>query len=184
MKTINLKNLVIIFVSQLLLITSVQARCNLELFRFGSSVELIEKQLNLQNGPILPIMGSASQQVLFVPGEEVCKDEKAFIGTPVNFVFLYDKLVEIQTHRLSVKPTLVSWAESIYGEKKDKPKGFYQVDPVANWTWDNFNAMITYSIQPDDQGVIENIMIGSRRHQQSFEKFFKEEEELMQRGVQ
>ena len=182
MKKINLTILVLLV--QVVFVSSVQARCNLELFRFGSSVESIEKQLNLQEGPMLPIMGGESQQVLFVPGEEVCKDEKAFIGTPVNFVFLYGKLVEIQTHRLSTKPTLVGWAESIYGEKKNKPKEFYQVDPVANWTWDNFNAMITYSIRPDDQGVIENVMIGSRQHQQSFEKFFKEEEELMQRGVQ
>lgn len=175
---------ILILLAQLMLITSAEARCNLELFRFGSSVDSIKNQLNLQESPMLPIMGGESQQVLFVPGEEVCKDEKAFIGTPVTFVFLYDELVEIQTMRLSEQPMLISWAESIYGEKKDKPKKFHQSNPVANWTWGNFNAMITYSIRPDDQGVIESVMIGSRKHQQSFEKFFKEEEELMQRGMQ
>jgi hypothetical protein len=169
---------------QLLLISSAQARCNLELFRFGSSAEDIKKQLNLPEGGMLPIMGSESKNVVFVPGEEVCKDEKAFEGAPINFVFLYDKLVEIQTVRLSEKPTLVNWAESIYGEKQNKPKSFFDTKPNAQWLWDNFNATIAYSIRPDSQGVIESIIMQSRRYQLDFEKFAKEEEELLQGGVQ
>jgi hypothetical protein len=129
-------------------------------------------------------MGGASKKVLFVPGEEVCKGEKAFEGAPVTFVFLYDKLVEMQTTRLSENPMLIHWAESVYGEKKNKPKGFYQQDPIADWMWENFNAIIAYSIRPDEQGVIESIIIESRQHQRYFEKFFKKEEELIQRGMQ
>jgi hypothetical protein len=173
-----------ILLVQLLLISSAQARCNLELFSFGSSVQDIEKQLNLDEGGMLPIMGGASQKVLFVPGEEICKDEKAFGGAPINFVFLYDKLVEIQTTRLSEKPTLINWAESIYGEKQNKPKSFYEDKPNAQWLWDNFNATIAYSIQPDSQGVIESIIIQSRRHQLDFEKFAKEEEQSLQGDLQ
>ena len=169
---------------QLLLISSAQARCNLELFRFGSSVQDIEKQLNLDEGGMLPIMGGESQEVLFVPGEEVCKGEKAFESAPVNFVFLYDKLVEIQTTRLSEKPTLINWAESIYGDKQDKPKSFYDAKPNAQWLWDNFNATIAYSIRPDSQGVIESIIIQSRLHRLDFEKFAKEEEQLLQGDLQ
>ena len=52
-----------IVLMQLLLISSAQARCNLELFRFGSSVQDIEKQLNLDGGGMLPIMGGESQEV-------------------------------------------------------------------------------------------------------------------------
>jgi len=169
---------------QLLLISSAQARCNLELFRFGSSVQDIEKQLNLDEGGMLPIMGGASQEVLFVPGEEICKDEKSFEGAPINFVFLYDKLVEIQTVLLSEKPTLVHWAESIYGEKQGKPKSFFDTKPNAQWLWDNFNATIAYSIRPDSQGVIESIIMQSRRHQRYFEKFAKEEEQSLQGDLQ
>jgi hypothetical protein len=148
-------------------------------------VQDIEKQLNLDGGGMLLIMGGKSQKVLFGPGEEVCKDEKAFEGAPINFVFLYDKLVEIQTTLLSEKPTMINWAESIYGEKQDKPKSFFDTKPNAQWLWDNFNATIAYSIQPDSQGVIESIIIQSRRYQLEFEKFAKEEEEqLLQGGLQ
>jgi hypothetical protein len=175
---------ILILLTQLMLITSAEARCNLELFRFGSSAEEIKKQLNLPDGGMLPIVGNEFKNVVFVPGEKVCKYEKAFEGAPINFVFLYDKLVEIQTTRLSGKPTMINWAESVYGEKKNKPKGFYQQDPIANWMWENFNAIIAYSIRPDEQGVIESIIIESRQHQRYFEKFFKKEEELIQRGMQ
>ena len=169
---------------QLLLISSAQARCNLELFSFGSSFQDIDKQLNLDEGGMLPIMGGASKNMLFVPGEEVCKDEKAFEGAPVIFVFLYDKLVEIQTMRLSEKPTMIYWAESIYGEKDKKPKSFYEDKPNAQWLWDNFNATIAYSIHPDANDVVESIIIQSRRHQRYFEKFAKEEEQSLQGDLQ
>jgi hypothetical protein len=181
MKKINLTILVLLI--QMVFVSSVQARCNLELFRFGSSAEEIKTQLNLAEGGMLPIMGGESKNVVFVPGEEVCKDEKYFEGAPIIFVFLYDKLVEIQTTRLSEKPTLIHWAESIYGEKEKKPKSYYQEKPNAQWLWDNFNATIAYSIAPDVNDVVESIIIQSRRHQLVFEKFAKEEE-LLQGGAQ
>ena len=120
MKKINL--MILVLLVQLVFAGSVQARCNLELFRFGSSVQDIEKQLNLGEGGMLPIIAGESKQVVFAPGEEVCKGEKSFEGAPVTFVFLYDQLVEIQTMRLSEQPMLISWAESIYGTKIKKTK--------------------------------------------------------------
>ena len=74
MKKINLTILVLLI--QMVFVSSVQARCNLELFRFGSSAEEVKAQLNLAEGGMLPIMGGESKNVVFVPGEEVCKDEK------------------------------------------------------------------------------------------------------------
>jgi len=127
MKKINL--MILVLLVQLAFAGSVQARCNLELFRFGSSVQDIEKQLNLGEGGMLPIIAGESKQVVFAPGEEVCKGEKSFEGAPVTFVFLYDQLVEIQTMRLSEQPMLISWAESIYGTKVKKPKSFYDAQP-------------------------------------------------------
>jgi hypothetical protein len=86
--------------------------------------------------------------------------------------------------RLSEQPMLINWAESIYGEKQGKPKSFFDTKPNAQWLWDNFNATIAYSIQPDSQGVIESIIIQSRRYQLEFEKFAKEEEQLLQGDLQ
>ena len=51
---------ILILLAQLMLITSAEARCNLELFRFGSSVQDIEKQLNLGEGGMLPIIAGVN----------------------------------------------------------------------------------------------------------------------------
>ena len=85
--------------------------------------------------------------------------------------------------RLSESPILVNWAESIYGEKEKKPRSFYAKKPNTAWVWDNFNAVVFYSIAPDYEGVVESIVIQSRRHQRYFEKFSKEEEKLLQGGL-
>jgi hypothetical protein len=85
-------------------------------------------------------------------------------------------LVEIQVRRFSENPTLASWAESIYGEKKKKPRSFYAKNPNATWIWDNFNAVIFYSVVPDYQNLIETIVIQSKHHQRYFEKISKEQE--------
>jgi len=64
MKKINLTILVLLI--QMVFVSSVQARCNLELFRFGSSAEEIKTQLNLAEGGMLPIMGGANYFRIFI----------------------------------------------------------------------------------------------------------------------
>jgi len=65
------RNIYLIVILQLLLISSVNARCNLELFRFGSSYSEIEKQL----GNVAKVSASDEHR-LFMPAELICKDEK------------------------------------------------------------------------------------------------------------
>jgi len=164
---------------QLLLISSAQARCNLELFRFGSSVEEVEKELGVDERQnilniLMPSFDNESERIIFGRGEEVCKGEKYFEGASVSFIFLYDKLVQMEVTAHSIKPRLINWAESIYGEKEDKPKGFQKFN--AQWTWQNFNSAISYLIQPDEGNIVELVIIQSRRHRLVFEKFYKEQE--------
>jgi hypothetical protein len=171
----KIKKTVLIFLVQLMIVNIAQARCNLELFRFGSSIVEVEKQIT-GDAIVIPNVEKMNREEVFYPGEEACKGEKSFEGSPVTFVFLYDKLVEIQVRRFSENPTLASWAESIYGEKKKKPRSFYAKNPNATWIWDNFNAVIFYSVVPDYQNLIETIVIQSKHHQRYFEKISKEQE--------
>jgi len=178
----KIKITILIFIVQLIMINAAQARCNLELFRFGSSVVEIEKQITGHSIEI-PSPEKMHREEIFYPGEEVCKGEKYFEGAPINFVFLYDKLVEIQVERLSENPILVNWAESIYGEKEKKPRSFYAKKSNATWVWDSFNAVIFYSVTPNYESLTESIVIQSKHHQRYFEKFSKEEEEELSKGA-
>lgn len=162
------RNIYLIFLLQFLLITSAHASCNLELFRFDSSYEEIKNQLG-----DIPIISVSTPDRLFVPGEMVCKSEKIFEGSPVFFIFLKDKLVKIEVIRYNFgegRPSLISWAESIYGEIEKKPKSFYDARPNASWYWDNANSLISYVVESDESGFAESVLIESKRHGKLFEE--------------
>jgi len=158
----------LIFLLQFLLIASAHARCNLELFRFDSSYEEIQNQLG-----DIPIISASTPDRLFVPGEMVCKSEKIFEGAPVFFIFLKDKLVRMEVIRYNFgegEPSLIVWAESIYGEIEKKPKSFYDSKPNANWYWDQSSALIQYAVESDESGFAESVVIESKRHGKLFEE--------------
>jgi len=167
------RNIYLIVILQLLLISSVDARCNLELFRFGSSYSEIENQLGNA-----PKVSASNENRLFIPGEWVCKGEKNFDGSPVFFIFIKDKLVQIVVSRYTIygqeKPSLITWAESIYGERENKPKSFYANKPDASFYWDGFNSLTHYFIENDESGFRENIIIESKRHNKLFETWSSE----------
>ena len=164
----------LIFLLQFLLIASAHARCNLELFRFDSSYEEIQNQLG-----DIPIISVSTPDRLFVPGEMVCKNEKVFEGAPVFFIFLKDKLVRMEVTRYNFgegEPSLISWAESIYGEIEKKPKSFYNARPSANWYWDNVNSWVRYVVESDESGFAEAVFIESKRHTRLIEEKARDEE--------
>jgi len=170
------KILIITILTQLIFISSVQASCDLKSFQFGASYKSIVSKLNLDSEFVEPEIKGASNQFLFAPGEEVCKSEKAFQGIPIHFLFLYNDLVQIELMGVSESPSLITWAESIYGEIENKPNSFYQEKPIARWFWENSNALISYSIESVYEEVIETIIIQSLKHQKSYEKFSIEQE--------
>jgi len=171
------KNVYLILILQLFLIGSVHARCNLELFRFGSSYGEIEKQLGN-----IPKTSASNEHRLFMPAERICKEERNLDGSPVFFMFADDKLVQIVVSRYTIyeqeEPSLIKWAESIYGEKENKPKSFYAKKPDASFYWDSFNSLTHYFIENDESGFRENVIIESRRHKKLIEKFLSETGEL------
>jgi len=153
------KNVYIFFILQLFLISSVQAKCDLESFRFGSSYEAIEKQLGN-----VPIVSLTTKNRIFMPGEFVCKNEAVFNWSPIYFIFSNNKLSQIEMTRYTLfgqeKPSLISWVESTYGEKTNKPKSFYSNKPSASWYWDGFNnSSVHYFIENDESGFRENLVI-------------------------
>lgn len=170
------KILILTLFFQLIFIGAAQAKCDLESFKFGTSYKSVMSQLKMDGDFMEPKLEGISERFFLAPGELVCKNEKIFESVPVNFVFLYDDLVEIQIMRLSELPTLIDWAESIYGEKKDKPSSFFYQQPFAQWLWVNSNATIAYSIESNENEVFESVIIQSFNHQKNFEKLAIEQE--------
>jgi hypothetical protein len=170
------KILILAVLLQLSFIASAQAKCDLESFKFGISYKTLMSKLKLDAEFAQPEQKGVSQQLVFAPGEEVCKNEEIFKGVPIHFILLYDKLVEIQVMRVSKSPILVEWAESIYGEYKNKPNSFYHEKPLAQWYWEGSKAIIAYSVEYISNEVLESLIIQSLNHQKYFERLSKEEE--------
>ena len=153
---------------QFVLIGATHAKCDLDIFKFGSSYEKVTQLIG-----DVPIISVSTPNRLFVPGEIVCNNEILFEGTPVFFIFLEDSLVRIELTRYNFgegEPSLADWAESQYGEIKKKPKSFYDSKPNANWYWDQSNALIQYAVESDESGFAESVVIESKRHGKLFEE--------------
>tara|TARA_B100000795_G_scaffold266709_1_gene250354 strand:- start:157 stop:687 length:531 start_codon:yes stop_codon:yes gene_type:complete len=170
------KTLIVFLLLQLLFIGSAQAKCDLESFRFGTSYKALVGKLKLDKDLIMPKIDGQYEQLASVAGEELCKNEKVFEFASVDFLVLYDKLVEIRVMSFSEKPSLVDWAESIYGKMQKKPTSFYDAQPNAEWIWDNPNATISYSVLSDTNSVVESIIIQSAKHAKYFSRLAKEQE--------
>ena len=162
------KNIFKILMLQFVLIGATHAKCDLDIFKFGSSYEKVSQLIG-----DVPIISVSTPNRLFVPGEIVCNNEILFEGTPVFFIFLEDSLVRIELTRYNFgegQPSLVDWAESQYGEIKKKPKSFYDTKPNASWFWDQSNALIQYAVESDESGFAESVVIESKRHGKLFEE--------------
>ena len=170
MKNIS-KSISIVCITAILFSTNVMAACDLQRFKFGTSYERVQKHFDtgLEKAPV-------SIQMLFVPGSDVCEGQKVFLGAPVIFTFLYNKLVQIEVNRLSKKSLLGAWAESVYGVKSNKPRSYFSSEPNAQWHWDKSAAVITYSIVTYGIERDEYIQIQSKRHEELFAKWAEEEE--------
>lgn len=159
---------------QFVLIGATHAKCDLDIFKFGSSYEKVTQLIG-----DVPIISVSTPNRLFVPGEIVCNNEILFEGTPVFFIFLEDSLVRIELTRYNFgkgEPSLVDWAESQYGEIKKKPKSFYDSKPNANWYWDQSNALIQYAVESDESGFAESILIESKNHSDLINKQVEKDE--------
>jgi hypothetical protein len=159
------------------------AACDIAQFHFGSTMQDIEKKVKDMGADTLPATGTfesiETEQSLLFAGDDLCKSDSLFKGMPIEMIFLYDKLVEVRISNFLENgdtPLLVNWAEKVYGERKNKPRGFYANQPNANWLWESFSSTISYSIIGLGYGVEELVVIQSSRHQDLFKKYSEKEE--------
>ena len=119
------------------------------------------------------------RHVIVLPGEELCKQDKSFIGAPIDMIFLENKLVELRLFKFleyGDKPELVNWAESVYGEKTNKPMTYYDDKPSASWLWESTKSTVSYSLLDIGYGIDEVITIQSEKHQDLFIKYSEKED--------
>jgi len=177
--------LIIVFglLINVLVVLEANAVCNVEQFRFGSTIKDIEKQtknMRINTLPTSEIYNSTEDKFSIIfAGEDICKDDDEFIGTPVEMIFLYGKLVELRVIKFLENgddPVLMIWAEKVYGQKTNKPRSYDFKEPSMHLLWNNFNATISYSMTSVGYGIEELVVIQSRRYRDLFKKYSKKED--------
>ena len=175
--------LILFFFMQFFAVAEVYAACNLSKFPFGSSVSDIQRKLDDSAIKSLPatsaFIETEERHVIVLPGEELCKQDKSFIGAPIDMIFLENKLVELRLFKFleyGDKPELVNWAESVYGEKTNKPMTYYDDKPSASWLWESTKSTVSYSLLDIGYGIDEVITIQSEKHQDLFIKYSEKED--------
>ncbi len=168
---------------QFFVTTQASAACNLSKFSFGLSMQDVEKKTKAMNAINLPatsgFIETDERHTIAFQGEEICKGDKTFFGAPIDMTFIENTLVEIRLFKFieyGDKPELVNWAESVYGEKTNKPNTFYQERPSAFWMWDGSNSMVSYSLIDIGYGLDEVIVIQSDKHSDLFKKDSEKED--------
>ena len=177
--------LILFFFMQFFVVAEVYAACNLSKFTFGSSVSDIQRKLDDSAIKSLPatsaFIETEERHVIVLAGEELCKQDKSFIGAPIDMVFLENKLVELRLFKFleyGDRPELINWAESVYGEKTNKSITFYDAEPNAFWLWDDDKATVSYSLINIGYGIDELITIQSEKHQDLFKKYSEIEDDF------
>jgi hypothetical protein len=166
-----------------LVVLGANAVCNIEHFRFGSTIKDIEQQtknMRINTLPTSEIYNSVEDKYsLSFAGEDICKDDDVFIGAPVEMIFLYGKLVELRLIKFLENgddPVLITWAEKAYGQKTNKPRSYDFKEPSMYLLLSNFNATVSYSITSVGYGIEEVVVIQSRRYRDLFKKYSKKED--------
>ena len=180
--------LILFFFMQFFAVAEVYAECNLSKFSFGSSIDNVEEKLKAMGADkSLPVSGpsgndsSQDRYSLVLAGELICKNDKEFLGAPIEMVFLYDKLVEIYIYKFiefGDSPELVNWAESSYGAKDFKPEDFYAPKPNAFWLWDAIDSTVFYTLESIEYGVNEEIKIQTNKYEDLYKKYSEVQDDI------
>ena len=160
----------------LLLSGFAQAQCNLETFKFGTSISAVMRAIQPNEEKNFVDNNKYDKIVLEIPINKLCNTEKHLQKATVDFVFIFNKLVQFNIRSSSKKPQLIHWAEAIYGKKPNKIKGFYTRQVTEDFIWENDNAVIVYFIEPDGSLISESISIQSKHFEKDFEKYYQIEE--------
>jgi hypothetical protein len=150
-----MKKIILIFLFLISSISSVLA-CDVKIIPFGSEKEKIKMEI-----PPLSFPNQFGGEMVTIPIEEICKNEKDLFGTSVNFLFIENKLIQISLMRPNQNDArLMDYAMKTYGEFS-LPGGIKKQQFRGNYIWEKGNENINYIYTNIHDGSAEIIEITS-----------------------
>ena len=150
--------IIIIGLSLMMLIfTSTSFACNFQISQFGDSKEKIV----LEPVP-LAFPDQFGGESLAIPIQDLCKNDKSLYGTMVVYLYIENKLSQIQLYRPNMEDTkLMDFAMKKYG-KFNLPEGMPKQRWRGSYKWEIGNEYIEYISTNIHDGHAEVIEITNK----------------------
>ena len=131
--------------------------CNFQISNFGDS----KSKINI-NPPPLTFPDRFGGESLAIPIQDLCKDDPSLFGTLVVYLYVEDKLSQIQLYRGNMQDhKLMDFAMKTYGEF-NLPAGIAKEKWRGSYQWEIGNNYINYVSTDIHDGRAESIEITSK----------------------
>ena len=157
-----MKNKITIIVLSLVMLisTSTSYACNFQLAQFGDHKEKIV--FNPEAPQPLAFPDKFGGESVTIPIETLCKNDKALHGTLVIYLYVENKLSQVQLYRPNMKDTnLMNFAMKKYG-KFNLPEGMPKLKWRGNYQWEKSNEIIRYTATNIHDGHVEILEIHNK----------------------
>jgi hypothetical protein len=146
-----------IIVLSLLIFTSTSFACNFQISKFGDPKEKIVIE------PVpLAFPDKFGGESLAIPIQDLCKNDKSLYGTMVVYLYIENKLSQIQLYRPNMEDTkLMDFAMKKYG-KFNLPEGMPKQRWRGSYKWEIGNNYIEYIFTNIHDGHAEVIEITNK----------------------
>ena len=151
-------------------ISSAYSLCLTDKANFGDNFNKVKENKEI---PFLEESSPYDGQ-LFIPGEFICKNNEALKGSGIRYIFLNDKLVEINGNNFYAENLLIlQWLEKEFGIAKNKPTNFSNENKIAHIHWEKDSYFVFYIMEKHDEGILESFQVRSKRFDNEYEDYAK-----------
>ena len=143
--------------------------CNFQISNFGDPKE----KVNLE--PMQPVLmpDQFGGESLVIPIEDLCKNDKSLYGTLVIYLYIENKLSQIQLYRPNMQDTeLMNFAMGKYG-KFNLPEGLPKIKWRGSYQWEIGNNYIEYIFTNIHDGYAEVIEITNKLYANNMAEYNK-----------
>jgi hypothetical protein len=147
----------IILSIMMMIFASTSYACNFQISQFGDPKEKIVIE------PVpLAFLDQFGGESLAIPMQDLCKNDKSLYGTMVVYLYIENKLSQIQLYRPNMKDTkLMDFAMKKYG-KFNLPEGMPKQRWRGSYKWEIGNNYIEYIFTNIHDGHAEVIEITNK----------------------
>ena len=163
-----MRKIIFFIISFLFIFSSVASACDFKISNFGDPKKDYSTMKIPVDGGVLPMIPPVIMpdqfggEIVFIPTEDICVNEKSLYGTVIDYLYVDNKLVQITISRsLMNDKNLLDYAMKKFGSF-NLPKGIKKIDWRGNYNWESGNDDIQYISADMDGSQIEILQINSK----------------------